>query len=69
MTKEQTIDLMKCAKGKMECKDCSCRSAETVKGITCGIPDAERTKIKAKFAKENAKLGKTTYTLKAKKRL
>lgn len=64
MTKEQTRDMILCATGKMKCKACSCRSAETVKGVRCGLPIEAKAMIKAKLNKENKRNGKTTFKLK-----
>ena len=64
MTKEQTRDMILCATGKMKCKDCACRSAETVKGVGCGLPTEAKAMIKAKLDKENKRNGKTTFKLK-----
>jgi hypothetical protein len=69
MTKEQTRDMALCAKGKMLCENCSNKTAQTVKGVTCGIPEKDRTIIKAKLDKENKRIKKTEYTLKAKRKL
>ena len=51
---------MLCVKGKIKCENCSNKAD----GETCGLPEVEKTKIKAKFDKENKRIKKKKYTLK-----